>query len=74
MNESRQFNNKFKSLNTLLDDDIKTKKDFIKNLKYIYVACSRAREVLIVVDDLNQYHNTNLVSLFLKLVGDKNGR
>ena len=74
MSESRSFKNEFKSLKILMDENIKTKKDFIKNLKYIYVACSRAREVLMVVDDLNQYHNTNLVSLFLKIVGDKNGR
>ena len=46
-----------------------TKRDFIKYLKNIYVACSRARDVLIVIDDLNTSKGSNLITEFLKLVG-----
>ena len=46
-----------------------TKRDFIKYLKNIYVACSRARDTLIVIDDLNTSKGSNLITEFLKLVG-----
>ena len=48
-----------------------TKKEFIKYLKDIYVACSRARDTLIVVDDLK---GGNLITEFLKLVGEESER
>ena len=41
----------------LLEQDNKTKREFIKYLKNVYVACSRAREVLIVIDDFNKTKN-----------------
>ena len=47
--------------------NISVKKVFIKYLKNIYVACSRARDTLIVVDDIKK---SSLISEFLKLVGD----
>lgn len=58
---------KFDRFTELKKQSISVKKDFIKYLKNIYVACSRARDTLIVIDDIK---NFSLVSEFLKLVGD----
>ena len=58
---------KFDRFTELKKQSISVKKDFIKYLKNIYVACSRARDILIVIDDIK---NFNLISEFLKLVGD----
>ena len=48
------------------------KRDFIKYLKNIYVACSRARDTLIVIDDFKSKKASNLITEFLKLVGEDN--
>ena len=58
---------KFDRFTELEKQSISVKKDFIKYLKNIYVACSRARDTLIVIDDIKKF---NLISEFLKLVGD----
>ncbi len=42
------------------------KSEFIRCLNHIYVACSRARDTLIVIDDIDE--ENNLISQFLKLV------
>lgn len=57
----------FDSYEELEKQNISVKKVFIKYLKNIYVACSRARDTLIVVDDIKK---SSLISEFLKLVGD----
>ena len=74
MNMMKETKDKIKisTMRDLLEQDNKTKREFIKYLKNIYVACSRAREVLIVIDDFNKTKNTNLISQFLKLVGEDN--
>lgn len=74
MNMMKETKDKIKisTMKDLLEQDNKTKREFIKYLKNIYVACSRAREVLIVIDDFNKTKNTNLISQFLKLVGEDN--
>ena len=76
MNMMKETKDKIKisTIRDLLEQDNKTKREFIKYLKNIYVACSRAREVLIVIDDFNKTKNTNLISQFLKLVGEDNER
>ena len=74
MNMMKETKDKIKisTMRDLLEQDNKTKKEIIKYLKNIYVACSRAREVLIVIDDFNKTKNINLISQFLKLVGEDN--
>lgn len=69
MQKTNSFSYKIHSMKDLnLQNDI-TKRDFIKYLKNIYVACSRARDTLIVIDDLNTSKGSNLITEFLKLVG-----
>ena len=74
MNQMKETKDKIKikTMKDLLDQDVKTKKEFIKYLKHIYVACSRAREILVVIDDFNTNRGSNLISQFLKLVGESN--
>ena len=62
-------NYKFDSLNDLIEQDINKKTIFIKYLKNLYVACSRARETLIVIDSNKK---SNLISEFIKVVGEDN--
>ena len=73
VNQMRETRDKIriKNLNDLLDVDMKVKIEFIKYLKHIYVACTRAREILIVIDDFNISYGSNLISQFLKLAGEK---
>lgn len=59
---------KFYNLDDLMKQDISTKTIFIKYLKNLYVACSRARETLIVIDNNKQ---SNLISEFIKMVGEE---
>ncbi len=59
----------FYNLDELIDQDVTTKTIFIKYLKNLYVACSRARETLIVVDNIK---HKNLISDFIKIVGEDN--
>ena len=59
---------KFYKLSELMEQDISTKNAFIKYLKNLYVACSRARETLIVIDNNKQ---ENLISEFIKIVGEE---
>ena len=63
---------KFKRLGDIQDADQKTKEEFIEFLKNIYVACSRARESLYVIDDIPTRTSNNIISQFLKIVGDSN--
>lgn len=69
MERTNNFNYKIDSMRDLTLQNINTKIDFIKYLKNIYVACSRARDTLIVIDDLNTSKKSNLITEFLKLVG-----
>ena len=69
MQRTNSFNYKIDSMKDLSLQNNITKRDFIKYLKNIYVACSRARDVLIVIDDLNTSKGSNLITEFLKLVG-----
>ena len=61
---------KFYKLSDIMEQDISTKTIFIKYLKNLYVACSRARETLIVIDNNKQ---ENLISEFIKIVGEEDG-
>ena len=63
---------KFTRLGDIQDADQKTKEEFIEFLKNIYVACSRARESLYVIDDIPTRTSNNIISQFLKIVGDSN--
>ena len=69
MQKTNSFNYKIDSMRDLALQNNITKRDFIKYLKNIYVACSRARDTLIVIDDLNTSKGSNLITEFLKLVG-----
>ena len=58
---------KFTQIEELQKQKKNVKKEFIKFLKNVYVACSRARDTLIIIDDIKNY---NLISEFLKIVGE----
>ncbi|MBR1883812.1 MAG: AAA family ATPase [Clostridia bacterium] len=57
----------FCKFDELQKQEIEIKREFIKYLKNIYVASSRARDTLIVIDDIKE---DNLISDFLRLVGE----
>ena len=69
MQRTKSFNYKIDSMKDLSLQNNIIKRDFIRYLKNIYVACSRARDVLVVIDDLNTSKGSNLITQFLKLVG-----
>ena len=62
----------FVNLEELKSKDDKVKRGFIKNLKNIYVACSRAREMLFIIDNCENTQSDGLISKFLSLAGDEN--
>ena len=51
----------FNDLEKLKNEKRRIKTEFIRFLKNIYVACSRARDTLIVIDDIKE---ENLISNF----------
>lgn len=70
MKDSRIKKLKFDRLTNIEDEELQIKDEFIKYLKNIYVAASRARDDLIVINDIKD--EFNLISLFLKLVEESN--
>lgn len=58
---------KFQQLHELKMQNISIKREFIQYLKNIYVGCSRARETLIIINDIKK---ENLITEFLKIVGE----
>ena len=70
MEVSRINSFKFHTFRTLENEEFHIKEEFIKYLKNIYVAASRARDSLIVIDDIKG--ESNLISIFLKLVEENN--
>lgn len=67
LKKSREEKFEFNDLETLNNSKRSIKAEFIRFLKNIYVACSRARNTLIVIDDIKW---ENLISDFLKIVGE----
>lgn len=67
LKKSREEEFEFNDLEKLKNSKRSTKAEFIRFLKNIYVACSRARDMLIVIDDIKE---ENLISEFLKIIGE----
>jgi superfamily I DNA/RNA helicase len=67
LKKSREEEFEFKDLEILRNSQRSIKAEFIRFLKNIYVACSRARDTLIVVDDIKE---ESLISDFLKIIGE----
>ena len=67
LKKSREEEFEFNDLEKLKNSKRSTKAEFIRFLKNIYVACSRARDMLIVIDDIKE---ESLISEFLKIIGE----
>ena len=67
LKKSREEKVEFNDLEILKNNQRSIKAEFIRFLKNIYVACSRARDTLIVVDDIKE---ESLISDFLKIIGE----
>ena len=67
LKKSREEEFEFNDLEILRNSQRSIKAEFIRFLKNIYVACSRARDTLIVVDDIKE---ESLISDFLKIIGE----
>ncbi len=67
LKKSREEDFEFNDLEKLKNEKRSRKAEFIRYLKNIYVACSRARDTLIVIDDIKEQ---SLISDFLKIIGE----
>ena len=67
LQSSKEEKFKFQQLHELKMQNISIKREFIQYLKNIYVGCSRARETLIIINDIKK---ENLITEFLKIVGE----
>ena len=67
LKKSREEDFEFNDLEKLKNQKRSRKAEFIRYLKNIYVACSRARDTLIVIDDIKE---ESLISDFLKIIGE----
>ena len=67
LKKSREEEIEFNNLEKLKNSKRRTQMEFIRFLKNIYVACSRARDTLIVIDDIKE---ESLISDFLKMIGE----
>lgn len=67
LQSSKEEKFKFQQLHELKMQNISIKREFIQYLKNIYVGCSRARETLIIINDIKK---ENLITEFLKIAGE----
>ena len=67
LKKSREEDFEFNDIEKLKNEKRSRKAEFIRYLKNIYVACSRARDTLIVIDDIKEQ---SLISDFLKIIGE----
>lgn len=70
---SREKNVVFDNVETLRNSDINTKREVINSMKNIYVAASRAKEFLYIIDDIDGV-NKNIISEYVKKIGENNGK
>lgn len=70
---SREKNVVFDNVETLKNSDINTKREVINSMKNIYVAASRAKEFLYIIDDIDGV-NKNIISEYVKKIGENNGK
>ena len=69
---SRYNNIEFNNISTLRNANKDIKMEFINNMKNIYVAASRAREFLYIIDDIDGT-TKNIISEYAKKIGENNG-
>lgn len=69
---SRENSIVFDNENTIRNADINTKREVINNMKNVYVAASRAREFLYIIDDIDG-DTKNIISEYVKKIGENNG-
>jgi hypothetical protein len=67
---SRYNNIEFNNIATIKDVNNDIKKEVINNMKNIYVAASRAREFLYIIDDIDGT-TKNIISEYAKKIGEK---
>ena len=67
---SRYNNIEFNNIATIKDANNDIKKEVINNMKNIYVAASRAREFLYIIDDIDGT-TKNIISEYAKKIGEK---
>ena len=69
---SREKNIVFDNVEKIRNSDVDTKREVINSMKSIYVAASRAREFLYIIDDIDGT-TKNIISEYVKKIGEKNG-
>ena len=69
---SREKNIVFDNVEKIRNSDVDTKREVINSMKNIYVAASRAREILYIIDDIDGT-TKNIISEYVKKIGEKNG-
>lgn len=69
---SRYNNIEFDNVSTIKDANNNIKIEVINNMKNIYVAASRAREFLYIIDDIDGT-TKNIISEYAKKIGENNG-
>ncbi len=68
---SKKENIEFTDIETIKKSSINVKRELINNMKNIYVAASRAKEYLYIIDDIDGA-TKNLISEYVKKIGEKN--
>jgi len=69
---SREKNIVFDNVEKIRNSDVDTKREVINSMKNIYVAASRAREYIYIIDDIDGT-TKNIISEYVKKIGEKNG-